>query len=124
MSTLTEDNNPSQYVIRAYKPGLIRVNEQAYTHSLIVSPETLIEPWEPQTYTELTPASFQAILALKPDILLIGTGDKMQLLSVELYGELINAGIGVEVMDTSAACRTFNALTAEYRHVAAALLIR
>jgi len=60
---------------------------------------------------------------LKPDVLLIGTGATHVFLSLDIYGDLINQGIGVEVMSTSAACRTFNALSAEGRHVVAALLI-
>ena len=64
------------------------------------------------------------ILDFEPEILLIGTGDQLTFPLLEIYGDLINAGIGVEIMDTHAACRTYNALTSENRNVAAALIIR
>ncbi|TAK74024.1 MAG: hypothetical protein EPO11_07560 [Gammaproteobacteria bacterium] len=110
--------------MRAFKPGLIQVNEQILTRSIIVTPDQLIENWMPQTAEELSSESFAEVIALKPDILLIGTGETHVLLPVEIYGELVNRGIGVEVMNTGAACRTFNALSAENRRVVAALVIR
>jgi uncharacterized protein len=91
---------------------------------VIVAPQHLIENWSPQTVNELSFESFAPILALKPDILLIGTGSTHIFLDIEIYGELLNLGIGVEIMDTSAACRTYNALSAENRNVVAALIIR
>lgn len=124
MPSLTLDENRAIYQIRAFKPGLIQVNETTYTQSLIVAPRQLITDWEPQTLAALTAAHFQAILTLKPAILLIGTGTKLSFPPVAIYGELINHGIGVEIMDTSAACRTYNALSAEDRNVMAALIIQ
>lgn len=123
MPSLDLDSNESSYQIRAYQPGSIRINAITYSRSLIVTPEQLIENWAPQTVAEVTAESFQPILELKPDVLLIGTGDKLVFLKPAIYGELINQAIGVEIMDTRAACRTFNALAAENRRVAAALVI-
>ena len=124
MATFELDENHSLYQIHAYKPGSIYINERIFSHSLIISQDKLIENWAPQTVSELKVESFSPIIELKPDILLIGTGAKLVFLPIELYGDLINHGIGVEIMDTSAACRTFNALSAENRHVVAALIIR
>jgi uncharacterized protein len=124
MATLDLDENHAQYQIQAYRPGLIRINGKSITSSVIISPDNLIEDWEPQSIEQLCTASFSIIIDLKPDILLIGTGSSLVFLSVETYGHLINQGIGVEVMNTSAACRTFNALAAENRRVAAALIIK
>jgi len=123
MAKLELDNSSAAYLIRSYQPGRIQINETTFTHSLIITPTQLITDWPPQTHAELTPAQLSPILTLKPDVLLIGTGASLVLLPVSLYGDLINLGIGVEVMDTSAACRTFNALAAEERRVAAALII-
>lgn len=123
MPTLDIDENHANYQIRAYKPGMIKVNERVFTHSIIVSPDKLIENWPPKSVHEINSESFAEILALKPDILLIGTGNKLVFLATSVYGELINHGIGVEIMDTSAACRTYNALSAENRRVTAALII-
>ncbi len=124
MATLDLDNNPSAYLIRAYKPGSLQVNERLLTCSIIITPSQLIQDWQPQIITDLSAMSLSPIIALKPDILLIGTGSKLIFPSIEIYGDLINLGIGVEIMDTSAACRTFNALSSESRHVAAALIIQ
>ena len=121
---LTLDENASRYQIKACKPGSIKINNAIYTRSLILTPTQLLDDWQPQTYAELTPASFTQLIALNPHIVLIGTGSQHELLSIEYYSALINAHIGVEVMATSAACRTFNVLTSENRHVVAALLIQ
>lgn len=123
MATLNLDENPALYQIRSYQPGRIQVNEQIFTHSLIITPQQLINPWPPRSIDELTAHSFDIIPTLKPDILLIGTGKQLIFIELALYGELINHGIGVEIMDTAAACRTYNALSAELRKVAAALII-
>ncbi len=123
MSQLNLDQNKGNYQIRGYRTGLIHINEQTYTTSLIIGPHDLIENWSPKTINELTPDMLISAAALKPDILLIGTGEKHALVSPSLYGELINQGIGVEVMSTGAACRTFNALISEDRNVVAALII-
>jgi uncharacterized protein len=123
MATLDLDNNQSHYQIRAYKPGMVRVNDKTITSSIIITANELIENWQPHTIQALTAESLTPVIALKPDILLIGTGANLIFPSSEIYGHIINLGIGVEIMDTSAACRTFNALTAENRKVAAALII-
>lgn len=121
---LTLDENNATYQIRAFKPGLIQVNEQTYTQSLIVAPEKLIEAWPPQHISELTRDHLKIIIELHPAILIIGTGEHLQFPGIELYGDFINEGIGVEIMDTAAACRTYTILAAENRDVMAALIIR
>jgi len=118
------DENHANYQIKAYKPGNIQINETNYTHSIIITPERFIDHWKPQSITELTQDNFAIILELSPAILLIGTGSTLVFPDLEVYGDLINEGIGIEVMDTSAACRTYIALTAENRNVAAALIIK
>lgn len=124
MPSLTLDDNPANYQIRAYQPGAITVNDKILFTSVIVTPNVLIENWQPVLPSDITADTLAEIITLKPDILLIGTGATQTFLSPEVYGELINLGIGIEVMNTSAACRTYNALTAEYRNVAAALLVK
>lgn len=123
MTTLNLDENQAKFQIRAYKAGKIQVNENIYTKSIIVSPNELIDDWQPQSATELTPQSLEIIIAMKPDILLIGTGSRLHLISAAIYGELINKNIGVEVMSTQSACSTYAALTAENRRVVAALIL-
>lgn len=120
---LSRDENTASYQIRGFKPGVILINDKTLTRSVIIGPEKLIENWEPQHISELTRENLSIVIDLHPAILLIGTGAKIQFPALEIYGELINQGIGVEIMDTSAACRTYNALTAEGRNVIAALII-
>lgn len=123
MTSLNLDENQAKYQIRGYKPGAIQINDKVYTKSIIVAPDRLIENWAPQSIAELKADTLGLVLELHPDILLIGTGDIMQLILPEVYGELINHGIGVEIMNTHSACSTYNALSAENREVVAALLL-
>jgi len=123
MTTFDLDQHSAQYQIQGYQPGKIKVNGTIFTESIMLTPSLLIENELPQTANELTEESFKKILAIKPDILLVGTGETHVMLPITLYGHLINAKIGVEIMSTSAACRTFQALSAENRNVAAILIV-
>lgn len=118
-----EDHNRGRYSIQAYQTGEIRVNERRLTSSLVLSADVLIDDWEPQQIADLRVEHFETILALSPKIVVLGTGDEQVFPSPALLGPLYQAGIGVEVMDTAAACRTFNILTAEDREVVAALMM-
>lgn len=118
-----EDHNDARYLIRAYTSGQVTVNEDVLTNSLIVSAERLMRDWQPQCFEQLTAAHLQVAVALRPEILLLGTGAQLRFPHPSLLAELHNQGIGVEVMDTAAACRTYNVLVSEGRRVAAALLM-
>jgi uncharacterized protein len=113
----------SGQLIRACEPGMVRIGEQQFRHSLIVSPDRVLADWRPRHAGELLRDDFDPVLALEPDILLLGTGDSLRFPSPALTADLLLRGIGVEVMDTAAACRTFNVLLSEQRHVVAALLL-
>ena len=122
--SLNLDENSASYQIRAYQPGLIQVNDQIFAHSIIITPDQLINTWAPQSIDELTREDLAAVIELRPSILLIGTGHDLQFPDIKIYGDLINYGIGVEIMNTHAAARTYNVLTSEGRSVAAALIIK
>jgi uncharacterized protein len=107
--------------IRSCEPGRIRVGESWYTSHLIVTPRTIIEPWQVTGPAEITSELLAPALEQQPEILLIGTGMSYSMCDVRLIGELAGLGIGVEFMDTPAACRTFNVLVHEQRSVVAAL---
>ena len=109
--------------IRAYQPGRITVNETSLTHSFIVASDQLVTDWPPQRFEDLTAEHLKAALALDPEILIIGTGDKQRFLSGELMGALSRGTMGIELMDTAAACRTYNVLLSEGRKVVAAILV-
>ncbi|MES9957827.1 MAG: Mth938-like domain-containing protein [Sedimenticola sp.] len=119
----TETDPSSGYTIKAYSDGKIVIDEKVFTSSLIVTPEQVIPDWRPHSFDNLADGDFEQIVDLKPDLVLLGTGEKHRFPSPTLYHALVNAGIGLETMTTPAACRTYNILMQEGRRVAAALLL-
>ncbi len=117
---LEERNN---YHINSYEPGEICINGQAYGHSVIIIPGEAIAAWPPNTLADLKAAHFTDIKTHQPEVLLLGVGETLRFPSPELTAPLAAQKIGVEVMDTRAACRTFNLLIAEGRKVVAALIV-
>lgn len=93
------------------------------TRSLILTGQQVITDWEPSQPGELTAAHLEAVLSLDPELVLLGTGSRQQFPPMDILQPLHQARIGIEVMDTAAACRTFNILVAEGRHVVAALMM-
>jgi uncharacterized protein len=110
-------------VIRAYGTGELRVGENTYRDSLIVTASALIEHWRPTRMDELQTADLEPVIALMPAVLLIGSGTRQQFPDRAVLAALYAARIGFEIMDTGAACRTYNVLVAEGRDVAAALIL-
>lgn len=119
----TLDRPATRHVVRGYSPGALRIGEQEYSRSVIVSAQTLITDWRPQRMDELTAADLEPVLALRPEVLLLGSGVRQVFPPHDLLARLYAARVGFEVMDTGAACRTYNVLVGEGREVAAALLI-
>jgi len=109
--------------IRSYQQGSILVNDKTYNESIIVAPKIPVRIWAPQAYTELKVEHLSFIAELKPQIVLFGTGHKMLFPCPEIRLAIQKMQLGVEFMDTAAACRTYNILLAEDRNVVAALLI-
>ncbi|WJW74414.1 Mth938-like domain-containing protein [Thiohalobacter sp. IOR34] len=118
-----EDQPGSAYAIRAYEAGRIRVGEQELTRSLVLSPERLQADWPPQDFDALRSEHLASLVAWQPEVLLLGTGPRLRFPEPALLRPLIEQGIGLEVMDTAAACRTYNILLAEGRRVVAALFM-
>lgn len=110
-------------LIRTYAPGRIDVNHETYTRSLIVLRSQVIPDWPPQDFADLGPSHFETLAALAPEIVVLGTGQRQQFPRADILAPLIKAGIGCEVMDSGAACRTYNILVSEGRNIAAALLM-
>lgn len=106
-----------------YGAGYVAVNRMRYESNLIVLPDRIIEDWDVESFEQLAPEHFDFLISLNPEMVLFGTGPSLRFPHPKLTRMLIEARIGVEVMDTSAACRTYNILTDEGRRVAAALLI-
>ncbi|MCU7959254.1 MAG: Mth938-like domain-containing protein [gamma proteobacterium symbiont of Bathyaustriella thionipta] len=119
----TLDETASRYLIHSYEDGLVRINNQSWQSSLIVSPQTLINNWRPSSIEQLQDDDFAAVIELQPEFLILGTGKTQAFPPIRCYSSLIQAGIHVEFMNTGAACRTFNIMLSEDRPVAAALII-
>jgi uncharacterized protein len=110
-------------LIRGYSSQEIRIGEQRLRASCIVTAETLIADWAPASFAELRAEHLDAILALQPELVLLGTGPTQRFPPTDIRAALTARGIGLEVMDLGAACRTFNVLVQEERRVAAALFL-
>jgi uncharacterized protein len=107
----------------SYGTGYVSVNGERHEHSIVVLPRRIIRDWTATSFEALAPEHLAALTELGADIVLLGTGDALRFPRPEITRPLIEARIGLEVMDVQAACRTYNILAAEERKVAAALLL-
>lgn len=119
---LAEDIISGRNSIQAYELGQITVNEKIYTESLLLSPNDIISPWPVTSLNELCTEHLDRVIELKPDVVLLGTGEKQIFPSIEILGYFADRSLGIEVMSTGALCRTFNILVAEDRQVVAAVI--
>jgi len=110
-------------MIESFEHGEIRLRGRIIHSNAIISHDQIFPDWHVPTIEELSIADFQPALDLHPEIILFGTGIKQHFPSIALMTEIMQAGIAIEVMKTSAACRTFNVLIGEQRMVVAALLV-
>lgn len=108
--------------VTAYGPGFVEINQVRHHGSLIVAPDQPVEPWRVARFESLRAEDFDPLLALHPDVVLIGTGTRQRFPHPRLTRRLTDVRIGVEVMDTAAACRTYNILMSEGRRVVAVFL--
>jgi uncharacterized protein len=104
-----------------YGDGYVLLNGARHEASVIVLPERIVE-WPVASFAALAAADFERLAALKPEVVILGTGARLRFPHPRLTAPLARARIGLEVMDLQAACRTFNILAAEERIVAAALV--
>jgi uncharacterized protein len=117
------DDIPARQLITGYAPGWIRVGSAEYRRSLAIAPGRILPDWGPEDPAELTSGHFDELVALEPQILILGTGPRHTFLDPALYYPVVERQIGFEVMETAAACRTYNILLGEGRRVAAALIM-
>ena len=106
-----------------YGQGYVEVNRTRHSASLVVSAQRVVTDWPAVSLETLGADHFAAILELAPEILLLGTGATFRFPEPARLAPLYKAGFGVEVMDTPAACRTYNILLGEGRNVVAALIL-
>ncbi len=118
---LHADTPTALNTVTAYGPGFIEINKVRHTAGVLLTPER-VEPWPLASFEALAEADFERLRALNPEVALLGTGSRQRFPHPRLSRALSEARIGLEVMSTPAACRTYNILMAEGRKVAAALL--
>jgi len=130
------DKDFGSYSVHSYQAGHVKLivpmdpaektlqpEELTLTRSFIITPKQLQEDWPPQSLGELTTEHLQAVIDLNPELVILGTGRTLEFPKSALTESLLAKGIGVEIMDTAAACRTYNVLMHEGREVAAALIV-
>jgi uncharacterized protein len=117
------DDPSDGYIVNAYEPGRVTINGMTHERSIVVLPDRIITEWDPQSVAELSAEHFRFIADLRPDVVLLGTGLKQLFLTPALYASIPEQGIGIEMMDTASACRTYNILATEGRRVTAILML-
>ncbi len=120
----SEAASDARYRITRYNADAVWVNDQPLENSFIISPQTLIRDWRPQSFQALQVADLATLFGLEAEVMIIGSGNKQQLPPPEIWKALAQHGVGFEIMKTDAACRTYNVLLGEARHVVAAFFIR
>ena len=120
---ISRDSAEGRNAFTAYGDGWVEVNGERHASSLVVSGDRLDASWPARSVDALTQADFEAIAAMKPEVVLLGTGGAFRFPEPAVLAPLHDARIGVEVMDTQAACRTYNILLGEGRNVLAALIV-
>ncbi len=118
-----EDHNNSRYKITGYDSEGVAINGLIHKQSFILSPMELVNDWQPQDLASLKVEHFDAFYKMKPEVIIIGTGAKQIFPNHEILKYLVQNRIGYEIMDTQAACRTFNIIMAEGRTVVAGMFI-
>lgn len=111
-----------QNIFTGYGPGYVSVNSVRHEKHIVVTSDQVME-WRIENFDALSVEDFASLLALKPEIVILGTGNTLRFPPPALSRPLALAGIGLEVMDSKAACRTYNILAAEGRKVVAAVMI-
>jgi uncharacterized protein len=119
-------DKPDVQTVTAYGEGWLAIDGQRHQHSLVLSSSGRLAPWNCARFDALTADHFDSLLVLSPEppeVVVFGSGVRLRFLRPSLIRGLIERRIGIETMDTAAACRTYNILAGEGRRVVAALLL-
>lgn len=119
---LHADASTSLNTVTGYGAGYVEINRQRFACALVVQPEGEVRTWRADGFETLAAEHFAELLVHAPEIVIVGTGERLRFPHPRLTAPLTDARIGVEVMDTRAACRTYNILMSEGRRVLAAML--
>ncbi len=113
----------SQNFVRAYEAHEVRLTDRTINTNCLIATEQIVTDWSARSVENLSNADLQAIFALKPELVILGTGTRQQFPSAAIRAAFLAREIGFEAMDTGAACRTFNVLLSEDRRAVLALLL-
>jgi uncharacterized protein len=121
---LSHERPDYAWVLRSADGRRARVNDRVLERSFALAPDRLLEDWTvPATVAALEPAHLEPLLALSPELVVLGTGDRQAFPPPAVLAACLSHGIGIEVMDNAAAARTYNILAGEGRRVVAAFLL-
>ena len=109
-------------VVTAYGAGFVEVNRERHEGALVLLPDGPVLQWRVSSFDQIDERAIAGLLGHQPEIVLLGTGARQRFPHPRISAALSAARIGLDVMDTPAACRTYNILAAEGRRVLAALL--
>ena len=120
---LTLESSSRVNLVRAYSAAELRIGDEIVHSSCIVSADRLITDWPPARFESLLPEHLTAIFALRPEVVLLGTGGRQRFPPASVRTMFAERGVGLEAMDLGAACRTYNILVQEERRAVAALFL-
>lgn len=119
----TEHRDSNILSVKKYQPGLVKINDIEVQGSCFLNQHELVTDWACRSLNELSESHLQAVFSLQPEVIILGTGETQHFPAPKLFTFCAQNGIGLEVMDNAAACRTYNVLTTEDREVALALIM-
>ena len=120
---LSEEIVTSRHRITAYDTDMVSINDVVYRQSLVLTANDILSPWPVTSLDHLNPENLAPILDSNPAVVLLGTGERQRFPTAQIFALFGQRGIGLEVMDNGALCRTFNILVAEDRAVTAAIML-
>jgi len=118
---LHEQRDTHLNAVTGYGPGYIEINGVRHAGNLLLATAS-VQRWDVSGFDQLGPEDFEPVLQAKPELVLLGTGARHRSVSPRLTAFLARSGVGLEAMDTQAACRTFNILAGDGRRVVGAIL--
>ena len=118
-----QPDKPDTQTVTAHGPGWLAINGEKCAVSVIIGSHGERVAWEVDSFETLGPAHFEQLVALAPELVIFGSGSRLHFVPPQWLAPLMARRVGVETMDTAAACRTYNVLASEGRHVLAALLV-
>ena len=108
--------------VTAYGPGYFVIGDRTVRRSVILAPDGTVEPWPPAACADLDEDHLRRLVSYRPEVVLLGTGASQTFPPARLLRPFAESGLGLEVMDTAAACRTWNVLAGEGRSVVAGMI--